>query len=599
VTPITFNGVFGWLHEAAGASNHGVAILLCSGLNHDALNAYHAHRLLAEQLAESGYPTLRFDYPHTGDSEDVDGLDANPGIDLWQIWLDSVNEAADILRRSTGASSLVLCGLRIGAMLAALTAEKRDDVVGLVLLAPVVKGQSYLRQIWIEAQLHDRTIPPIKDGILFQDIYFNQKTVGAMGAADLRDAVFSSNPKIAVFAQSQSRLLDECCSAWASRGRDVFRAGFAGLEPMLSMNVEDNKGHPNFDRLLDWVRQAVQKGEGLPAARLPYDEAVLTPPGCIETPLRFGDDSRLFGILCQPANEPTTEIVLILNAGRDPRHSPGRFNVEFSRQLAQKGIAALRFDFSGLGDSLGPPGQESKLSSLLDLERSGDVSAAIDALTPLGFRNFTAYGLCAGAYHAMQSAVADSRISRLLLINIPVFSWSSGERIDFIRHKNLPFRYYFAELIRLKSWSTARQKLQKSGSVLRGQALRLSTKLANAPWSPLIWLDRLGGLKLTAGQKNMAILSRRRVKTLLLFGEGDLGLDAVTQEFGAINAAPALGENVTLRVVAEFDHLVSHERTRRSATLCMLTFLENTGDNLPRYAAQTDIVPQAQESLSN
>lgn len=576
-------------------------MLICSGLNHDALNAYHAQRLLAEELSQSGFPTLRFDYPHTGDSADIDGLETASDIDLWQIWLDSVNQAADMLRRSTGARQVIFCGLRIGATLAALTAARRDDAAGLILLSPVIRGQSYLRQIWIEAQLYEKTLPPIEDGVRFQDICFNRVTVRSLSAVDLRRASYKADFNIAVFAQSQGRIIEDCCSAWTSHGAAVLRSDFSGLEPMLSLNVEDDKAHPNFEQVMIWVSRLGQ-GQAPVGATQPQDNTeltALTPGGCIETPLRFGTGEKLFGILCRPEKVTSDEIIIVANAGRDPRHSPGRFNVEFSRWLAREGVASLRFDFAGLGDSIGPAGQESLLSPLMDLERSSDVSAAIDALAPFGFRNFTAYGLCAGAYHVMRAAVADPRISRLLLVNIPLFSWSSGERIDFMRHKNMPLRYYLVELGKLKSWNIAKQKLRKSGSVLRGQALRLSTRIANASWSPLKWLDRVGGVKLTAGQRNMQILSRRRVKTLLLYGEGDLGLDAVVQEFGALDASPALGENVTLRILADFDHLVSHERTRRNAALSMLQFLEQTRENSQRHAAPAEHVAGMEAGLLN
>jgi pimeloyl-ACP methyl ester carboxylesterase len=591
MTPITFNGCFGWLHQGAVKTAHGTPVLLCSGLNQDALNSYHAQRLLAAQLSESGYPTMRFDYPQTGDSDDVEGFGNNSDIDLWKIWLDSIDQAAEFLLRATGARRLILCGLRIGATLAALAAVRRKDVAGLILLSPVLKGHSYLRQLWIQAQLYEKRLPPMEHEIRFQDIYFNQKTVQSITAVNICSTAYSGDLKIAVFARSQGRLLEDCCCNW-SGGADVFRFSFAGLEPMLSLNIEDDKAHPNFTPL-------VQVQDGSDPPRIIVENLVMTPAGCMETPLHFGSRGQLFGILCQPENMRTNDVVLVVNTGRDPRHSPGRFNVEFSRILARQGIASLRFDFSGLGDSLGSPGQESILSSLMDHDRSDDLSAAIDMLERLGFRRFTAYGLCAGAYHSMRAAVADQRISRLLLINIPVFSWTSGARIDFIRHKNMPPRYFLSELLKLNSWTIAGQKLQKSRSVLRGQAIRLSTKFANAPWSPLAWLDRTSGVKLTAGQKSMEVLSRRRVKTLLLFGEGDLGLDAVAQEFGTHNPVPALGDNVIFQVLPDFDHLVSHERTRRHAARCMIDFLEQTGESSARHAARINVVPEAQASLSN
>jgi hypothetical protein len=277
-------------------------------------------------------------------------------------------------------------------------------------------------------------------------------------------------------------------------------------------------------------------------------------------------------MLCEPQDRAAKDIVLIVNSGRDPHYGPGRFGVELARRLAEDSIASLRLDFAGLGDSLGPPGEESILSSMLDQDRSTDVSDAIDALARLGFRYFAAYGLCAGAYHVMRAAVADPRISRLLLVNTPVLEWHQGGGVDFIRHKNMPLRHFLAEFAKLRSWSIARHKILKSGSVLRGQLLRLAANLSSASWS-----RRFTKSRLTSGQKNIEVLLRRNVKCLFLFGAGDLGLDAVTRELAPLRSDHRFRENVTIEVLPDFDHLVSHEKTRHAAAQRIRAFLRQTG----------------------
>jgi len=564
MTPVTFHGCFGWLHGDAAKQGREVAVLICPGLTHDALNAHHVHLLLADEFAAAGYPAMRFDYPNTGDSCNIAGYDLQSRLDLWEIWLDAVDAAIDTLRLHTGAQKIILCGLRIGAALAALAAGRRDDVAGLILLSPVIKGQSYLRQLWIEARLYDETSPPLEDGLLFQEVCFNAVTVSAIGALDLRHAVMPEDVKIAVFAPSHGRLVEECRRAWEANGAEFFGADFAGLEPLLTLNVEDFKTHPDFGPVLAWLRGAVPAGLSAQAP-VPLDRpANLESPGFVETAWRFGDGGRLFGMLCEPERRDATDIVLIVNAGRDPHYGPGRFGVEFARTLARDSIASLRLDFAGFGDSLGPPGEETRLSSLFDMDRSADVSAAIDSLARLGFLNFAAYGLCAGAYHVMRAAVADPRISRLLLVNMPLLDWQSGEGIDFIRHKNMPLRYFLAEFAKLRSWPIARHKILKSGSVLRGQFLRLAAKFSSAA-------------SLTPGQKNIAALLRRNVKSLFLFGEGDLGLDTVTRELEPLRADPKFAETITIDVLPNFDHLVSHETTRHAAANHMRAFLRHTG----------------------
>ncbi len=111
---VVIGGCFGWLHLPAAAASARTAVLLCPALRDEGLAAHGQFRRLAQTLAAAGYPTLRFDYPGTGDSCDVD-----PTVELWAAWRQSVHDAADWLRDVTRAERLAFCGLRLGALLAA------------------------------------------------------------------------------------------------------------------------------------------------------------------------------------------------------------------------------------------------------------------------------------------------------------------------------------------------------------------------------------------------------------------------------------------------------------------------------------------------
>ncbi len=97
---VCFAGCFGWLHTAAAMNS--VAVVLCAGIKTDAMTGHRSFRLLAAALAAAGFPTLRFDYPGTGDS-----LDPPADAQHWGLWQRSIHQAADWLRRQTGATRLV------------------------------------------------------------------------------------------------------------------------------------------------------------------------------------------------------------------------------------------------------------------------------------------------------------------------------------------------------------------------------------------------------------------------------------------------------------------------------------------------------------
>lgn len=118
------------------------AVLLCNPFGEEAARAHRAYRVMARKLEDAGYAAMRFDYAGTGDSSgDIDDF----GVDAW---IEDIEAAADVLRRESGVSRTVLVGLRLGATLAALCAQRgRLRAAHVVLWDPVVDGAQYLREL--------------------------------------------------------------------------------------------------------------------------------------------------------------------------------------------------------------------------------------------------------------------------------------------------------------------------------------------------------------------------------------------------------------------------------------------------------------------
>ena len=167
--PLYFDGCFGWLHDCADRSGGGLAVVMCSGLKEDKVTGHRSFRLLADAFAARGYPTLRFDYRGTGNSRDIDV--AEP----WTEWQRNIHAAGCHLRRHVGAQRIVLCGLRIGATLAALVAQAHDDVDGLILLAPVIRGRTYIRQVSVETNVGRGAVSG--SGLMLEDLWLSEETV--------------------------------------------------------------------------------------------------------------------------------------------------------------------------------------------------------------------------------------------------------------------------------------------------------------------------------------------------------------------------------------------------------------------------------------
>ncbi len=142
-TPFYFRSaemrLFGVLHGAAFQNGH--PVLFCHPFGEEKLWAHRVFVRFARDLAAAGHAVLRFDYRGNGDSE---GEFAE-----WTIEgaMEDIAAAAQELQRASGATGYVLLGLRLGASLAAMSAERSNDVKGLIMWEPVIAGGPYAQEL--------------------------------------------------------------------------------------------------------------------------------------------------------------------------------------------------------------------------------------------------------------------------------------------------------------------------------------------------------------------------------------------------------------------------------------------------------------------
>ena len=117
-------------------------MVVCNPFGYEAICAHRSLRRFAEEAAAIGIPSLHFDYDGTGDSY---GEELEPA--RVRSWTASIHHAIAQLEAACGIERVILLGLRLGATLAALAAAERSDVAGIIALAPIVTGKSYLREL--------------------------------------------------------------------------------------------------------------------------------------------------------------------------------------------------------------------------------------------------------------------------------------------------------------------------------------------------------------------------------------------------------------------------------------------------------------------
>lgn len=262
--------------------------------------------------------------------------------------------------------------------------------------------------------------------------------------------------------------------------------------------------------------------------------------------------------------------MLIGNGGRDPHYGAARQNVDFARHLARHGIACLRLDFAGLGDSIGPPGKENLLTHTFT-DRLPDVRAALDALEARDFKRFSMLGLCSGAYHAYHAALADPRLSGLLLVNLPLFTLPSGDTLDFLRHRGQSPALVARKLLSLSSWRTLLSGRSSPVTIVRSVINHVRRQVVGKSQAVA---RRLGLLKEKSfPERSMTMLARRGARALFLFSPGDEEKDAFSREFGpnGEGLSPYAGSKMV--VLERMDHDLTKAIGRRDAEKTVLDFL--------------------------
>ena len=455
--------------------------VICPPFRHEYVVSHLALRLLAEGLSRDGLPALRFDYLGTGDAA---GETEDTTLELW---IQSAGLAADEVRRRTQGSTVSLIGVRIGATVALQTALERRDVRSLVLWDPVLDGDAYLsglrarQEDWARmyAVTHWRGPPGGEDHFL-----------GYPMSPALRESLEAVRPEGLRRAPARRVLI---VASRPDSGVELVKSlEELGVAVELLMIPEADVWNQSVDIVVSTVPTGVLRDMRSWLARASHDrasedtaslESPSSEPGVVglqragsarwrpsveldqpvERAVIFGEPGRLVGVLTQPpadhfssepdgsdaahssatsvpaSNRSSTDspAVILLNAGLIHRAGPQRLWVRAARRLALGGRSVLRFDYSGVGDS--PPRQD---HVPFHESRILETRAAMDFLTEeTGHERFVLMGLCTGADYGFGTAMEDSRVVGLVLLDGYPF-----------RTAGWYLRYYGRRMLSPRSW---------------------------------------------------------------------------------------------------------------------------------------------------
>ncbi|HVU49796.1 MAG TPA: alpha/beta hydrolase [Polyangia bacterium] len=547
--------LFGWLHRAPAPARLGLVI--CNPFGYEAVCTHRILRHFAQAAAASGVPALRFEYDGTGNSA---GDDRDP--ERLPAWVASVGHAVDALRAHAAVERVVLLGVRLGALIAALAAGKREDVDGLVAIAPVVAGKAHVREL---RALQMSTAPlPRPPGVLDEEgvqpalgFPLLAATKADLSAVDLARLERAPAPAVLLLERDDLPADDAWPRHLAALGVAVDRRRLPGYVEMM-LGAEAGKVPAEMvGATTEWLgaRAALLAAEP-PRPPCPGPAPITRSRArlgeIVETPELVDEAGRLFGVLSTPAAPPAARRgLLLLNAGAVHHIGPNRLYVTLARRWAALGHAVLRLDVAGIGDSLPAPGRPENL--VYTDEASEDIRQALAFLRRQpGVTEVHALGLCSGGYNAFKAAVAGVPLDGVLLINPLTFSYQADRPLSEAEDKTISeASRYLRRLRDPEAW----KKLLRGGLDLGLAARTMRRFVVDRLRGRTQELARRAGLEVGHDlARELTSLADKRVRLGFVFSAGDPGIGLLRTHGGPVVEKLRRDGQLSIEIIEGPDH---------------------------------------------
>jgi alpha-beta hydrolase superfamily lysophospholipase len=445
VKPLWFGPVsrplFGWLHIPEGDRAKG-CVLLSPTLGIEAVGARYAYRMLGDRLAGAGLLTLRFDYDGTGDSA---GMPDDP--DRVRAWVESTRVGLDLLRSfKLGRTGAV--GMRVGApLLVEALGSSPPEIDDLVLWDPCPSGRAFLRE---QSALWAFTLGATRadDGsVETPGLIFDPETVAQLSELTLASGDGQLADRVLLLMRAgrkgDRRLNERLTMPNVERRQIAGQEDLIDVEPGYAVVPVDT-----IDMIVDWLGERAASGPAklIDAGVVGRNRVIIgstAEGGTIEEEALSLGPLGLFGIMtrCRGAGEEVTvsgagpvqgndrhlgteaPTILFLNAGVLDHVGPARLWVHLARTWAELGFRVVRLDLNGMGDSPVRPGPA--VDYIYAPDALDDVHAALRDVLPDDPSNAILVGLCSGAYHAIEGAIAH-RVRGVCAVN-PALTFSPPE----------------------------------------------------------------------------------------------------------------------------------------------------------------------------
>ncbi|MCB1542557.1 MAG: hypothetical protein KDJ25_17425 [Rhodoblastus sp.] len=301
----------------------------------------------------------------------------------------------------------------------------------------------------------------------------------------------------------------------------------------------------------------------------PRDPAILATDVWREEAAQFGPDKRLVGVYCQSvaADRPSSAVVF-LNSGGVYHIGWARMFVDMARHLAESGVASLRMDMSGVGDSLSPLGPDR--APLFDRSLTQDVEAAIDWLYSRGVGEVSLFGACSGAYQAFHAAIQDRRVTKIALVNQSCFVYGPTYAMQIEAWRRTKAADVTMKLASAEGQTSAEPK----GA--RALLFALAKKVVKAGLvhaTDAAFAIRRLAPGLNPVERWFGELAARGAQTLLIYSENDPGLSELERHLGERGRAAAPLPGVRTTTIPDSDHELTPQAARKALSAALDAFV--------------------------
>jgi hypothetical protein len=254
---------------------------------------------------------------------------------------------------------------------------------------------------------------------------FTEETVRALEALSLKTLPRPPAPRLIVLQRAEARIANLFPKRFASDGVCQLEEQFTTDYPTMMESPWLWRSPTEAISILANTIQEMTANRGGAAPRIfPSTSTTSILANDVEERMvSFGDGDRRFGILTEPVGESPTHAVLLVTSTFGYRIGPNRVNVALARHFARAGVATLRIDVRGVGDSRDTPGVSP--AGPYDMGAVDDVDDALSLLKARGYRTLTVGGICAGSFLAWTAAERiakrDGTRLQLVLVNIEAF----------------------------------------------------------------------------------------------------------------------------------------------------------------------------------